>query len=78
MFVKIKPLKKTENADQLNQLYRLFHDMEDPLSRLVKMFKQYVEEIGIKKIKNPKEFVEATCNHYDQYKKFVDRVKSFT
>jgi len=55
--------------------------MEDPLSRLVKMFKQYVEEIGIKKIKkikNPKEFVEATCNHYDQYKKFVDRVKSFT
>ncbi|CBY18632.1 unnamed protein product [Oikopleura dioica] len=69
--------KWTENADQLNQLYRLFHDMEDPLSRLVKMFKQYVEEIGIKKIKkikNPKEFVEATCNHYDQYKKFVDRV----
>ena len=52
--------------------------MEDPLSKLVKMFKQYVEEIGIKKIKkikNPKEFVEATCNHYDQYKKFVDRVR---
>ena len=51
--------------------------MEAPLARLVKMFKTYVEEIGIEKIqeaKTAKDFVDLVCLHYDRYKRFVDNV----
>jgi len=77
LFDKAQLMVRTENAGQLKKLYLLFQNMETPLARLVKMFKTYVEEIGIEKIKDAKtakDFVDLVCQHYDKYKEFVDTV----
>ena len=77
LFDKAQLMVRTENAAQLKKLYLLFQNMETPLARLVKMFKTYVEEIGIEKIKDAKtakDFVDLVCQHYDKYKEFVDTV----
>ena len=45
--------------------------MENPLARLVKMFKTYVESVGkekIKEAKTPKDFVDIICLHYDNFR----------
>ena len=61
-----------ENEDHLNKLYKLLKNMEAPLARLVKMFKNNVEKIGktlIKEAKTPMDFVNIVCKHYDDYRK---------
>ena len=60
-----------ENEDHLNKLYKLLKNMEAPLARLVKMFKNNVEKIGktrIKEAKTPMDFVNIVCKHYDDYR----------
>ena len=60
-----------------NFLRKLFKNMEGPLARLVKMFKNYVEEVGISQIQEAqtsKDFVDFVCCHYDRYHRFVDNV----
>ena len=77
LFEEAKMMVRKENDEQLQKLYKLFKDMEVPLARIAKMFKTYVEEIGIEKIqeaKTAKDFVDLVCHHYDRYKRFVDNV----
>merc|ERR1712227_591514 len=77
LFEKADTMIRNEDASQLQKLYQPFEDMETPLAKLVKMFKTYVEEIGIDRIlkaKTPKEFVDLVCAHYDKYKNFVNEV----
>jgi hypothetical protein len=68
---------QNENADHLHKLYQLLKSMENPLNRLVKMFKSLFERIGkekIKEAKSPREFVDIVCLHYDNFRTFVDNV----
>jgi len=77
LFEEAKTMVHNENADHLHKLYQLLKDMENPLARLVKMFKSYVESVGkekIKEAKTPKDFVDIICLHYDNFKRFVDNV----
>lgn len=56
---------------QLSKLYKLLKNMEAPLAKLVKMFKNNVERIGkglIREAKTPKDFVDIICKHYDDYR----------
>lgn len=71
LFEEAKTMVHNENADHLHKLYQLLKDMENPLARLVKMFKSYVESVGkekIKEAKTPKDFVDIICLHYDNFK----------
>jgi cullin 2 len=77
LFDEAETMVANENADHLHKLYQLLKSMENPLNKLVKMFKSYVEKIGknkIKEAKTPREFVDIVCAHYDNFRTFVDNV----
>ena len=42
LFEKADTMIRNEDASQLQKLYQLFEDMETPLAKLVKMFKDWI------------------------------------
>merc|ERR1711892_1111873 len=77
LFEQAVVMVERENEEHLNKLYKLLKNMEAPLAKLGKMFKNNVERIGkglIREAKTPKDFVDIICKHYDDYSRFVNNV----